>query len=419
MTKKSILLTLYLLLGIQAFSQSPYHETSWISNNVKYTGFVFFFSDNEAMIRIKYFANGSDKVAHYLGTYKEFTKADGTKKYYLDGENAFMVRGTENSSYSADNFYLEKMSDGSFKAYTVDDNGFAGGDITQHMKATLYWINLDPKSVSEGYLDDYMDKDEDIYKGLLFNNFGELELPIYTNAITAFANGEIEGESVWSVVMSDMGSNSYEKQKIYHSEVFPSDWIKTHWDLGYTITSVECNDKSGAYFLVMSKTSSWGMQSWKLSETFPKDWITERWNNGYRITSIAYGNGQWIVVMNQNTGYGEQRWKTYNSEIPREWIEQSWNEGYSITSANYGNGLWAVTMSTDSQLGLQSWNILAEYPITYIKEKSEEGYDLTTIAYGNGKWFVVMSKRTIYSYNTSSSSYEGIPLDWIFKNSRN
>lgn len=419
MTKKSIFLALYLLLGFQAFSQSPYYETSWISNNVKYTGLVLFFSDTEALIRIKYFANGSDKVAQYIGTLKEFTKTNGIKDHFLDGENAVIIRGPENSSYSPDNFYMEDMPDGTYKAYTVDDNAFAGGDITQYMKPMLYWINLDPKSVNEGYLDDYMDKDEDIYKAVLFDNFGELELPIYTNAITAFANGEIDGKSAWSVVMSNMVNNSYEKQKIFHSAQFPSDWVKSQWDLGYTITSVEFDKTKKTYLVVMSRTSRWGSQSWKLSEIFPKDWITERWNNGYRITSTAYGNGQWIVVMNQDTGYDQQRWKTFESEIPKEWIEQNWNEGYSITSAGYGNGLWEVTMTTNSKLGLQSWKTWSDYPLEYIQEKSNEGYDITTIAYGNGKWFVVMSKRTIYDYNTSYSSYDNIPLEWIFKNSRN
>lgn len=417
MTKRSIFLALYLLMGMQVFSQSPYYETSWISNTVKYTGFVFVFSDTEALFRIKYFANGSDKVAQFIGTFKEFTKADGTTDVFLDGESPLIIRGPENSSYSPDNFYLEEMSDGSFKAYTVDDNGFDGGDITQHMKPTLYWVNLTPESVNKGYLSDYMNEDEPVYKALMLDNTGEMELPIYTNSITALANGEIENEPVWSVVMSDFGL-VYEKQKIFHSAQFPSDLIKTHWDLGYTITSVEFDKAKSTYLLVMSKTTYLGIQSWKLSETFPKDWITEKWNNGYRITSMAYGNGEWIVVMNQNTGYDQQRWKTFESEIPKEWIEQSWNEGYSITSANYGNGLWAVTMSTNSKLGLQSWKTLSDYPLDYIKEKSNEGYDITTIAHGNGKWFVVMSERTIYDYNTSFSSYDNIPFEWILKNSK-
>ncbi|WP_108423500.1 DUF7477 domain-containing protein [Flagellimonas amoyensis] len=418
MTKRIIFLALYLLMGFQAFSQSPYYETSWISNSVKYTGFAFFYSDTEALFRIKYFANGSDKVAQYRGTFKEFTKADGTTDYYLDGENPFIIRGPENSSYSPDNFYLQKMDDGTFKAYTVDDNAYTDGDITLHMKPTLYWINLNMESVNKSYLDDYMNEDEDIYKAILFDNFGELELPIYTNAITALANGQVEGDSVWSLVMSDLGLSSYEKQKLFHSSNMPSDWIKTQWDLGYTITSVEFDKAKKTYLSVMSKNPSWGIQSWKLSETFPKDWVTEKWNNGYRITSTTYGNGEWLVVMNQNTGYDQQRWKTFESEIPKEWIEQSWNEGYSITSASYGNGLWAVTMTTNSKLGLQSWKTLSDYPLDYIKEKSNEGYDITTMAYGNGKWFVVMSKRTIYDYNTSYSSYDNIPMEWIFKNSR-
>ncbi|MEC7264329.1 MAG: hypothetical protein VXW38_11365 [Bacteroidota bacterium] len=131
---------------------------------------------------------------------------------------------------------------------------------------------------------------------------------------------------------------------------------------------------------------------------------------------MAYGGGEWYVVMDKNIGYTAQRWKT-SYEIAKDWITENWNEGYSITSASYGGGLWAVSMSAGTNLGLQTWKTQYEYPIDWIKEKSEDGYKITTMAYGNNMWFVVMSNGSSHSSNRSITNYNDIPLDWIINNS--
>lgn len=394
-----------------------YYETSWISGEVKYTALVIFYEQDQAIVRVKYYANGADKLASFLCTYENFTKSDGSQDKFLNGVDAIIVRGPEGSTYSADNFYLKDLGNGNFQAYTVDDNGLGGSDITQYMKPMLYWVKMNPDALTKGYLDDYYNEDEPLFKLLTYLNKGEAEYTTSNTAITSIALGMDQeyDTPLWSVVMSNLGSRAYSEQKIKEAASYPSDWIKEQWDLGYYITAVEHNADKSTYVVVMSKAYGMGPQSWKKSDIFPKDWITTKWNDYYYITEIACGGGEWYVVMDKNIGYTAQRWKT-SYELPKEWITENWNDGYSITSANYGNGLWALSMSAGSNLGLQTWKTQYEYPIDWIREQSDKGYKITTVAYGNDMWFVVMSDGSTHASNRSTSNYTELPLDWIINN---
>ena len=130
---------------------------------------------------------------------------------------------------------------------------------------------------------------------------------------------------------------------------------------------------------------------------------------------MTSGEGNWYVVMDKNTGFETQKWKT-SVEIPRDWIIDNWNENYAITSATYGNGLWALTMSKGSKLGAQSWKTQTEYPFDWIKERTNKGYSITSITYGDNMWLVVMSKNGTSTTNRSSTQYDEIPLPWILNN---
>lgn len=407
-----------IIFSTTGFSQS-YYETSWTSNNVKYNALVIFYDDDSAIVRVKYFANGAEKLAGFNVTYEDFTKADGSKDRYLNGSDAWMVRGPSNSTYSADNFYLQTQTDGSIKAYTVDDNGFNGGDITQYMKPMLYWIPLIPESVTKSYLDDYFDRDEALYQYLDYYINGEFAFATKTTAITTLAHGPttdgLYNDGIWSVVMSDLGSKAYSEQTIKESGAFPSDWVRNQWNNGFFITAMAYDTVKSKFVVVMSKRYGMGPQSWKKDTSFPKDWVTEKWNDNYHISSMTCGGGEWYVVMEQNTGYTGQRWKT-SYEIPQDWIKDNWNEGYAITSATYGNGLWALTMSASANLGTQTWRTEQEYPIDWIREKSGQGYSISTIAHGNNMWFVVMSTGSSISANRSTSSYVELPVEWIMNN---
>ena len=419
---KNLVTVIFFLFFVGSSFSQTYFETSWISRNIKYTGFVMFYNDNEALVRIKYNANGTDKVAQYKCTYQDFTKADGTRDRYLNGNDAKIVRGENGYGYSADNFYFKNLDNGNYQAYTVDDNALQGSDITQYMSPALYWVKINKEALTKGYLDDYFDEDELLYRLLIFENTGEIEFSTTGNAISALAYGKSLGPNnrgLWSVVMSGFDAYSYNNQKIKESANYPSQWIQNQWNLGYHITALEYDDLRKVFEVVMSKPSGLGSQSWKRLDTFPKDWVSEKWNDNLYITSMTYGAGQWYVVMNKDIGYTAQRWKTSYSEIPKDWIKESWNDGYKITSATFGNGLWAVAMSTNSKLGTQSWKTQSEYPIDWIREKADDGYHITSIAYGNALWFVVMSNGTPYTKNMSTSNFDFLPVDWILEKSGN
>ncbi|MBO0329352.1 DUF7477 domain-containing protein [[Muricauda] lutisoli] len=413
--KNIIVLLLIFLSSISGFSQD-YYETSWVSGEVKYTALVIFYGENEALVRVKYYANGADKLASYTCEYKNFTKSDGTTDRYLDGFGAQIVRGPSNSSYSADNFYI-KENGASYQAYTADDNAFGGGDFTQSMKPMLYWVKLNPEALTKGYMDDYFEEDEELFQLLVYLNKGEISFPVETNAVTVLANG-MDGESVWAAVMDSNSKTSYSEQKIIESTSFPSEWIKAQWGEGFYITTFDYDESKNKFAVLMSKGYGLGPQSWRRSSTFPKDWVNEKWDDGYSITAMMNGNGNWYLTMSKNTGIQTQRWKT-SYDIPRDWIIDNWNESYSITSATHGNGLWALTMSKGSKLGSQSWKTETTYPFEWIKERADKGYSITTITYGDGMWLVVMSKNATNTTNRSGSQYQDIPINWILNNTRN
>lgn len=410
---KNLLVSLLILFAALSGYAQTYYETSWVSGEVKYTALVIFYEKDAALVRVKYYANGADKLASYNCTYKDFTKSDGTTDRYLNGFDANIVRGPSNSSYSADNFYINQNGN-SYEAYTADDNAFDGGDFTKSMKPMLYWVKLNPEALTKGYLDDYFEEDETLLQLLIYLNKGEISFPVQSNAVTILANG-VDGESVWAAVMDKTSKAPYSQQRIKKSKEFPSAWIKQQWNDGFSITTFDFDENKNEFVVLMSKGSGQGLQSWRRTDTFPKDWITEKWNEDYQITSMMYGAGNWYLAMNKNTGYITQRWKT-SYEIPRDWIIDNWNESYAITSATHGNGVWALTMTKGSKLGAQTWKTGSTYPFKWIQERAEKGYSITTITYGDGKWLVVMSKNSTNTTNRSSTQYQDIPIDWILQN---
>ncbi|GLU44201.1 hypothetical protein [Allomuricauda sp. NBRC 101325] len=417
--KNLLVLGLFFLCSHFSFSQS-FFETSWISNDVKYTAFFVQHTDVDAFICVKYFMNGSERVALYESQLKTFTKSNGATDKYWDGFDATMKRGAAGASYNADNFYVKSLGNGKYEAFTADDKAFDGGDFTDYMKPTLYWISLQKEAVTTRYLDDYLDSDDLIYQLLSFFGNGQAEFETTDTAITVVGHGISHynppyDEGEWVVAMSDLGSSAYTKQNIKTSETFPNEWIKQQWGEGYFITDISYDSFMGQFLVVMSKGPNInGPQSWKKSDTFPKDWIKEKWDDSHHITSIAYGAGNWYLAMTKNTGLSTQRWKT-SYEFPKSWISDNWNEGFAITSATYGGGVWAFCMSKGANLGRQTWKTSEEYPLDWIREKAGEDYKITSIAYGNGQWFIAMSDTPNIRYNTSFTGLTELPIDRILE----
>lgn len=410
MIKKTILpFLLVFFCSTTLFAQ--YYETSWISNGVKYTGFVAKTGDNQYLFRIKYIVRGEDKLASYQANSKEFTKSDGTKSSYLDGQNGRIVRGSKAAGYSADNWYFES-EENQVKAFTVDDNGYSGGDITQSMKPALYWISIDANSLTDSYLSDYFNRDEPMFKVLNAVKTGEFNLTTTKSSIIEVEFAQLSPDAEWCVVVMANPGTIYKQQDVKTSKVFPNSWINEHWKQGYTITEATYSESHGEYMVLMSKPYNWGSQTWKKSATIPLDWISSKRQDDYFITELAHLKNEWFVVMNKRPGYTGQLHK-FATELPVDWMNKNKGEGYRVTSVDFGGQFWGVVLSRNTGIGKQEWTMDSEYPIDFIRNKAGDGYKLTHLSYGGGKWVAVMSEDPTLSSNSSTIQKSSLPLFWV------
>jgi len=146
------------------------------------------------------------------------------------------------------------------------------------------------------------------------------------------------------------------------------------------------------------------LQRWHKQAAFPSDFIEQGWAENFNITTIAYGAGEWVVVMSQNAERCNEIWasrKSFN-EITAI-IKENW-KSKDIISVAYGNGEWVVVMAECVAYDKQVYKHGETFPSDWVREKYDTGYNITSVAYGEGQWFVVMSKLPVQKnerYNLS------------------
>lgn len=70
--------------------------------------------------------------------------------------------------------------------------------------------------------------------------------------------------------------------------------IKKYWDEGYRITAGAYTGRG--WFVVMSKGSGIGAQSYWFKNSWPTDWLKEKRTEGYQMTQCSLGKGGWFIV---------------------------------------------------------------------------------------------------------------------------
>ncbi|GGB23403.1 hypothetical protein GCM10011511_54080 [Puia dinghuensis] len=147
-----------------ARSQS-FYDVRWTGGSISYYGFLIFYSDNDAIMRIRYLdRNGKYKVAEYKCTGKQGETEDHIRYYFLGGQDARVVYGPTDYGYSADNFLFYNVnSEGHFdKLYTYDGNDLKSDDLASHLKEAT-WRKMDPSELTADYVYNYFDKTERYY----------------------------------------------------------------------------------------------------------------------------------------------------------------------------------------------------------------------------------------------------------------
>jgi hypothetical protein len=380
-----------------------FYEVRWKSDNVTYSGLLIYYNTDDALMRVHYTTNGQYKVAEFKCQYKKLNLS-GSEGYLLDGIDAKIVYGNDGTStYSSDNFYFYKQTNGYGKPYTVDDGHLAKENPSQYMQQVESWEKIPTSKFTEQFVRNFFEKTEPLYGKLLAYN-------VQTNSALAggfrISSAAHNGEK-WFVCMSK--GTSYTDQATYHEAAFPTEWIRKKWDDGKEITSVSYGE--GQWLVVMSGNSKITTQSYKSTAEYPADWIKEKWADGFRMSSVAYGDGEWFVVMSKGTGITMQKYHI-DENFPADWIKEWWKDSYRINGMSYGGGKWVVIMSQNTGISMQTYNHRNEYPGDWVKEKWTAGYEISNVCYGAGEWYVTMAQGT--GITTQSYNLKTVyPRDWV------
>ena len=391
------------------FAQQKFYETSWKSNNITYTGLLIYNNDNDALMRVKYSVNNSNKVAEFKCYKIPFSDGD-IKGYYWDGRNAKLVKGN-GSSYNADNFYFIDKGGYYSKPMHIDDYGMNQSNKANYYNKVSYWKEIQPNRFTKSYVSSFFYSYENYYDKLLMLKLTNSSNPknspyndsIYslynTNIYSLYNTNKKSSPNTTIQEDSDLGSisnytiGSYKEKWIIRSK-FPKTDINDLWNSGYDINSLTYSKNK--WIIDFTKKKTYNSQKWSTNKEFPKENIGKGWEDGYTISSITYGNGVWAVNMSKGTGYYEQIWRT-RKLYPKEEIDKAWQQGKQITQLSYHDGLWVLIMSKGTGLYAQSTVRAKELPREKIKKGWDEGKYITSFTYGDGNWIVVMSKGTKYS----------------------
>jgi hypothetical protein len=123
--------------------------------------------------------------------------------------------------------------------------------------------------------------------------------------------------------------------------------INKYWDEDYYITDFDYGD--GVYLVVMSQVSGWNGQTFLYGSTLPDDEISSKWDEGYYITNMLY-DGDWIVVMTQVENCIDQYYFTRSvPSVFNDMIGEGWDDGKSLTKLCCEPGIPSVYCAVMSE----------------------------------------------------------------------
>jgi len=183
------------------------------------------------------------------------------------------------------------------------------------------------------------------------NVFPEKEIADYARAgkmITGLAGGA----TGWLLVLSQ--GSTLADQRFSVVGAFPVSFMGR---FGSTHQITQVAGFGSSWVSVMSRgTPIDGLkQNYRGPTAFAFDWERTKWESGMRYTLVAGANGepaQWVGVMGAYPKQASQK-RFGPTEFPAEKIREAWKAGKRITSiAGYPKG-WVVVMESDTGLGDQ------------------------------------------------------------------
>ena len=138
---------------------------------------------------------------------------------------------------------------------------------------------------------------------------------------------------------------------------------------------------SGGWHAAVSLTSPYGPQEWTISPQFPHEWVKERWNQGFFITGVAGGENKWFVVMSKFKANppGQQQYIGPGpiGESTRPRYNELKQNGYRVTSVGGFNQHWVMVLNTDTGWDEQRVTVPGPMDEKWVAQRIAEGYHIT------------------------------------------
>jgi hypothetical protein len=192
-------------------------------------------------------------------------------------------------------------------------------------------------------------------------------------------------------------------QQYQVSPSFPGTWIQQGYSSDYFVSHLAYHPTQKQWIGVSVQGGGFTQQAWDCNTTFPVDWLNLQMGNGLVLTAIAYGAGEWCLVMS-NSNNGQKQEIYYNPTFPSGSVSTSYNDGMAMQSMTSGDDLWVVVMSTVptgfnqyyyyGQSSFPSTTIAQLWPKLY--SKNGAGYYVTNVGTDvAGNWFYVFTQFSV------------------------
>lgn len=170
--------------------------------------------------------------------------------------------------------------------------------------------------------------------------------------------------------------------------------VKEQTKKGNYVTDMEYGN--GEWKLVVSEDKSSSAQAWVTNGVFPKQWLNTQKERKWNITKLSYGQFNWIAVARDQTSLKPQKFNVLNSwQGVVQWLRDVWEENprYNIEDIAYGNGQWGVLLNYVSADEHQIFTDSKEFPQAWIQQKFNDNYNISSIESDGEKWYVVMTRK--------------------------
>ena len=178
---------------------------------------------------------------------------------------------------------------------------------------------------------------------------------------------------------------------------FPTDAVNDGWNSGIDISQVAYG--AGNWAVLMAEQTGYTGQRYFQNSEFPVRAIDEGWKENYYITNITWGDAGWVLIMSQGCGFTDQQWRS-GSRFPVRDVEKAIKAGFHISNVAYGGNRWIVLLSKSDKTLEQRWEMSNDFPEKAIEEYWNQGFIITSLAYGDQKWLLVVSKGSDILYQS-------------------